>query len=389
MRWLVPLLLALAAPAQAERAVPLPGAVADASWRGALTLALPLDRPVPWRVAVEEGPWRLVLDTAEVDWSALPPPVDGDVAVGLLQGRVAEGWSRLVMELSGPMRIERAWMETGEGVTLHLELAPGAAAVARVAPAWEAPDEAALATAPERRRQTGDRPLVVALDPGHGGEDPGALREELSEAELMLSFARELAEVLRRNGHIVVLTREEDVFVALRARASIARAAGADLMVSLHADALEGGGASGATVYTLSDEASDTVSAELAARLGRDDLVVGLELQDPGDEVARVLLDLARTETDPRADMLARQMVAEMNAAGIRLHKRPRLEAGFTVLKAPDIPSVLVELGFLSSQADRRNLRNPRWRSRMAQAIATAIEAWAVEDAAAASNLRR
>ncbi|TFL17833.1 N-acetylmuramoyl-L-alanine amidase family protein [Jannaschia formosa] len=388
MRWLA-LVLALAAPALAERAVPLEGAVAETSWRGALSLQVPLDRAVPWRASVAANPWRLVLDTAEVDWSAAPSLVDGDVVTGLREGRVAEGWSRLVLDLSGPMRIERAWMETGQGATLRLDLRPGAGETARVAPAWDSPAQVPLDAAPDRRRRAGDRPLVVALDPGHGGIDPGAERDGLVEADLVLAFAKDLAETLKRAGHVPVLTRETDSFVALRARASVARAAGADLMISIHADAVEGGGASGATVYTLSDEASDGISSELAARHGRDDLLLGLELEDSGDEVARVLMDLARAETAPRADHLANELVRSIDAAGIRLHKRPRLEAAFTVLKAPDIPSVLLELGFLSSQADRRNLRDPGWQRRMGQAIADAVDAWAARDAATAEKLRQ
>ncbi|WP_371154322.1 N-acetylmuramoyl-L-alanine amidase [Jannaschia sp. 2305UL9-9] len=388
------LLMCFSLPSQAQdfRALAVPDAaqtVIEDVRRGGLSLDLPISQAVPWRVFLRSDPWRLILDTSEVDWSALDATaIDGDRATGLRSGRVHPGWSRLVVDLMGPMQLDRAWMETGQGARIRIVLTEGAGTPGPlIAQGWDRIAPPDIATG--RTRQTGDRPLVIALDPGHGGIDPGAERAGLTEADLMLRFARELAEVLRRAGHTVVLTRDGDSFLSLRGRASVARAAGADLMISLHADALDGGGAQGATVYTLSEEASDAMSAELAARLGRDDLLLGLELSDPGDEVAQVLIDLARAETAPRAAALADALVAGLNGAGLRLHKRPRLRAGFTVLKAPDIPSVLLELGFMSNGTDLANLTAPAWRARMAAAIANAIEAWAVDDAAEALRLRR
>jgi N-acetylmuramoyl-L-alanine amidase len=381
---LAALLLALALPAAASGL--RPGAAIEVSWRGALTLTLPLERPTPWRAHVAADPWRLVVEARGVDWSALDASPDGDVATEAQVAQVAGEWSRLTLALAGPMRIERAWMETGGAPVLTVEARPGAGAEGPLGPPpWATEALEPLAVAPVRQ----DDRLTVALDPGHGGVDPGALHGDLVEAELTLTFARELRPVLERAGHRVVLTREDDRYVGLRARASIARAAGADLMISLHADAVEGGGASGATVYTLSEGASDALSAELAARHGRGDLIAGLEVDAPGDEVARVLVDLARAETEPRADALADAVVAGLGAAGIRLHKRPRLEAAFTVLKAPDMPSVLLELGFISSQADRRNLRSADWRRRMAEAVAASVAAWAADDAGRRALMRR
>jgi N-acetylmuramoyl-L-alanine amidase len=342
---------------------------------------------VPWRAHVAAEPWRLVVDAEGVDWSALDAAPDGEVATGLRVLELTETWSRLVLDLSGPMQVGRAWLETGAEPRLLIEARPGAGRAGPLgAGPWqpEAPEALAVAT-----RAGSDGRLTIALDPGHGGVDPGALREELTEAALTLTFARELEGLLIRAGHRVVLTREADRFVGLRARASRARAEGADLMISIHADAVAGGGASGATVYTLSDDASDALAAEVTARHGRDDLVPGLELDVPGDAVAQVLVDLARQETAPRADALADAIVGQIAAAGIRLHKRPRLEGPFTVLKTPGIPSVLLELGFLSSQADRRNLRDPVWRAVMAGAVADAVAAWASEDARRAALVRR
>ena len=228
----------------------------------------------------------------------------------------------------------------------------------------------------------GGGPLVVVLDPGHGGIDPGAEREDHSEAALMLTFARELKEALVRDGRFrVVLTREEDVFVPLETRTSIAREAGADVFLSLHADALAEGDAQGATVYTLAEDASDEASAALAERHDRDDLLAGVDLSDQDDVVAEVLMDMARTETQPRAERLADAIVAAVKGVEIRMHRHPHQSGGFSVLKSPDIPSVLLEVGFLSSDRDYKRLSDPAWRAKLAGALVAALGQWAADDA--------
>ena len=336
---------------------------------------------------MRDDPWRLILDTAEVDWSGLnAAPL---AAIGSIRtGQVRLGWSRLVLTLDGPRRIAQAWMETGDGARIHLSLADGAPQTGPLAPRdWDLVPEPPVATT--RAPYTGDRPLIVALDPGHGGVDPGAEHNGLTEATLMLGFARELATVLEGRGHRVVLTRQSDTFVGLRGRPSAARMAGADLLISLHADAVTGGGAEGATVYTLAEVDEDALSAELARRQGQSDLLLGIGETGPGDEIARLLVELSQRATAPRSARLAASLVSGLSEAGIRLHKRPRLGGQFTVLKAPDIPSVLLELGFMSSESDLANLLSPAWRARMAGAIADGVDDWAAADAAATGILGR
>jgi N-acetylmuramoyl-L-alanine amidase len=187
----------------------------------------------------------------------------------------------------------------------------------------------------------------------------------------------------------VVLTRDSDVFVSLDARVAIAHQAGADLFVSLHADALSEGGAHGATIYTLSEEASDTASAHLAARHNRADIIAGADLTGADDQVTRILLDLARQETEPRSRTLAQTFVDSMAEAGGPMNSRPLRKAGFSVLKSADIPSVLVEVGFLSSKRDLENLRNPEWRSAITAAMARAILNWRRYDAEQRKLVRR
>lgn len=185
------------------------------------------------------------------------------------------------------------------------------------------------------------------------------------------------------------MTREDDVFVPLESRISIAHAARADVMLSLHADALAEGRASGATIYTLSETASDEASEKLAERHDCADLLAGVDLSNQDDVIAGVLMDLARLETAPRSDQLAEALVEGLRHSVGGLHKRPRLRAGFSVLKSPSFPSVLVELGFISSARDRKNLTDPNWRARAAQGIRDALQVWSVEDAARADLVRQ
>lgn len=350
-----------------------------------LAVTLAISQPVPWRVRFLDAPPRLVLDAREIDWTglhALPLP---DSIRALRAGSFRPGWSRLVIELAAPQRLTLSEMATTDsGAAIRLTLAPTdpsafAAEAARPdLPEWAPPDPAEL---PVLLPQ-GTGPIVVVLDPGHGGIDPGAERDGQREADLMLTFGRELQELLLRDGRFqVVMTREEDVFVPLETRTSIAREAGADLFLSLHADALAEGEATGATVYTLTEEATDAASAALAERHDRDDLLAGIDLSDQDDVVAEVLMDMARTETMPRTDRLAQAIVGAIRSAEIRMHRRPRQTAGFSVLKSPDIPSVLLELGFLSSARDFDRLIDPAWRARMAEAVLQAIVTWAREDA--------
>ena len=353
---------------------------------GGVEIALAISQPVPWRVRLLDGPPRLILDMREVDWTgagtlALPAPVR-DLRAGVFR----PGWSRLVVELDGPWTMVRSEMQTGDhGAVVRLALEPAtpemfAAEAARPEPAEWAPPQAADLPPPPVQ---GSGPVVVVLDPGHGGIDPGAEREGRTEAQLMLTFARELKEALLRDGRFkVVMTRNEDVFVPLESRISIARAAGATVFLSLHADALAEGEAQGATVYTLSGDATDEAAQALAERHDRDDLLAGLDLSAQDDLVVTVLMDMARTETRPRVDRLAGHLVGAIRGAELRMHRHPHQQGGFSVLKSPDIPSALVELGFLSSARDLKRLEDPEWRARMAAALVAGLAAWAEEDRA-------
>jgi N-acetylmuramoyl-L-alanine amidase len=222
------------------------------------------------------------------------------------------------------------------------------------------------------------RPLVV-IDPGHGGIDNGtrAASGEL-EKSIVLEFALQLRDQIEKSGkYRVLMTRTDDSFVPLAERVSMARSRQAWLFISIHADALArgDGDAQGATIYTLSETASDAASARLAESENRADVIAGLDLSaEPGD-VADILFDLARRETKTFSVQFARALANEMRNA-TRMHKDPLRSAGFRVLKAPDVPSVLVELGYVSNRGDLKHLTSEAWRSRTAASIARAVESF-------------
>ncbi len=392
--WLVPHAMSQELSALA-RVDPAASSIED-GWFGRSDITLRLSQGVPYRVFTLDAPARLVVDFREVDFQ-------GVTADGLLAeaGRVAAvrfgafqpGWSRMVLDLAEPMLPREIGMavepDTGRatlGVMLKTvdEDEFAAAAGAPDDPNWAPAFLSAPAPAPSR-----EDGFTVVLDPGHGGIDPGAERDGVNEKELMLSFGRTLADILRRAGVDVVLTRDEDVFVALQTRVAIAHRVQADLFVSLHADSLSQGGAKGATVYVLSEEASDAATAHLAARHNRSDIIAGADLTGSDDQVAQVLLDLARQETEPRSAALAQELIGGMDAAGGPMNRRPLRKAGFSVLKSADIPSALVEIGFLSSKRDLQNLSDPIWRRGMAEGMARGILAWRDADAARAALVRQ
>lgn len=363
---------------------------------GELTLALALSQPVPWRVFTLDDPRRLVLDFSEVIW---PEAIDvvADEVSDLRMGVFQPGWSRMVIDLTEPLVVETAELGTqaADGsATLNITLeqtTPEAFARGAGTPMSALFSLKDRVVDPVPAPTPADGQLRVMLDPGHGGIDPGAEAGGLVEADLMLTFARELREVLlRAGGFDVVMTRDDDVFVPLETRITLARAAAADVFLSLHADALpeDAGEASGATIYTLSDGASDVASQRLAERHDQADLLAGIDLSGQGDEIALVLMDIARRETAPRTDMLADHLVGGLRAATGAMNSRPLRSAGFSVLKAPDIPSVLVEIGFLSSAEDRKNLADPKWRLTAAQGIRDALRAWAEADSARSRLVR-
>lgn len=221
------------------------------------------------------------------------------------------------------------------------------------------------------------RKRTIVIDPGHGGVDPGAIGVSgIYEKHITLAAARDLKEHLERTGRFNVhLTRDRDVFIRLRGRIEIAREHKADLFLSVHADTIRNKKVRGLSVYTLSEKASDKEAAELAERENKSDLIAGIDLSHESAEVTNILIDLAQRETMNQSARLASLLVGELGKR-VKVLRNPHRFAGFAVLKAPDVPSVLIELGFLSNRDDERALRSRAHRRKMAQAIAGAVDAY-------------
>ncbi|GGF67821.1 N-acetylmuramoyl-L-alanine amidase [Paracoccus acridae] len=356
-----------------------------------LELRLSLTKAVPYRSYLVDGPPRLVVDVKDTDFGlARPQDLFGaDLAPAIRWGPYREGWSRVVVELPGTYRIDSAGQQARAALSqITVALAPVAAQDFAPRPSATA----ALRDLPEPAElpaQPGDEGFTVVLDPGHGGFDPGALAEGESEANLVLVFSLELRAALQARGITVEMTRSDDSFVALERRMTTARQARGDLFISLHADALPQGQAAGATVYVWNPAADDRAAEQLSLRHGRDDLVAGADLTGHDDALTGVLMDFVRTDTQPRSESFARWLTSRMSLMGIGMHERPVQRATYSVLKSPDIPSVLLELGFISDHDDRANLLNPLWRGRMVQVVSDAIVGWARDEAARAAMLRQ
>ena len=391
---------ALSAPAQDFSALARIDSVRSAitnAGSDSVQVDLRLSQGVPFRVFTLSRPDRLVIDFREVDWTGLTSEtlLQSQKIVEVRFGSYRPGWSRLVAQMAQPMAVADVAMtiaaETGSA-DLSLSLRPvsraayDAAAGAPYDPRWDLPPD----TLDPPRQDKATRRLVVMLDPGHGGIDPGAENRGIKEADLMLLLARELKDTLLRTGdYDVLLTRDADVFVSLEDRVRLAHQRGADVFISLHADALAQGVAHGARIFTLSDEASDAASAALAERHDRLDILSGIDLNGADDVVTDVLLDLARLETAPRARALAKSVLAGIENATGDLYKLPLQQAAFSVLKAADIPSILVEAGFLSTDQDLDNLVDPLWRAGFIAGLRDGLAAWVISDLAEAALRRR
>jgi len=317
------------------------------------------------------------------------------------------GKSRIVMDANAPVIIERSFViDAKDGAPARLvidlvrtdratfdsdrkkrsqeaadRLGDKIASLARLDPPETPPSPVVPRARPKRAdRADGSKPSkprrrVIVLDPGHGGVDPGALSHRgTSEKTVVFKFAQVLAEHLTKTGRYrVAMTRNKDTFVRLKDRVRIAREKEADLFIALHADSLKRGDARGATVYTLSENASDREAGALAAKENRADIIAGVDLGGESDEVTGILIDLAQRETKNQSVYFAKTLVKSMDRI-TRMTSRPHRSAGFRVLKAPDVPSVLLELGYLSSLRDEALLRSHAWRSKTSEAIVRAID---------------
>jgi N-acetylmuramoyl-L-alanine amidase len=335
-------------------------------------------------------PYRIVVDLPEIEFTLSQSA--GQTGRGLVSqyrfGLMAPGKSRIVMDLVGPAVIDKAFVldaADGQPARLVIDLAASdrdafLAAIAEQRRAGLGPEEARPAAEPPPAAAAPGLPTVV-IDPGHGGIDSGAVTPKGDEEKaIVLDFARRLAAKIEATGRYrAVLTRSDDSFVSLADRVSTARKNQAALFISIHADTLpDPFGVRGATVYTLSDTASDAESARYAEKENRADLIAGLDLSAQTDAVADILFDLTRRETKTFSNKFARVLTDRFKAA-VTLNKNPRRSAGFWVLRAPDVPSVLLELGYLSNRQDAKLMLSDAWREQATDALVAAVDGFFAE----------
>jgi N-acetylmuramoyl-L-alanine amidase len=383
------LALAAALPAAAQTADPPPAIATDARLGGdnlRTRLVIDLDRPVAVRAFTLADPYRVVIDLPDVNFQL--PDGRGAQKRGLISafryGLFAPGKARIVIDATGPVSVDKAFVLDpidDQPARLVVDLVKtDRATFLRTVTRAEAPRlEGERRPFPSENpvKKPDDKPVVV-IDPGHGGLDPGATsagRGGGSEKDIVLAFALRLQQKLAESGRYqVVMTRDTDTFVALGDRVKVARENGAALFVSVHADTLSDPfGVRGATVYTLSETASDEQAARLAEKENRADVIAGIDLSEEPEEVAGILIELAQRETKTFAMQFARTLVGELRTS-LRLNKNPVRSAGFRVLRAPDVPSVLLELGYVSTKDDLKQLMSASWRERTADAMARAID---------------
>lgn len=352
----------------------------------ATRLELDLSRPTTVGSTVLENPDRIVLESGAVDFQ-LPADAGRSVpAGGLIRsfrfGHFAPGRSRIVIDLAGPARIQKINVASIAGgdpsrLTVQLAKCDRAAFHALAAQLDPAPTSEPGKDIVQIDPTSDPRPVVV-LDPGHGGIDPGAKGVgNILEKRVVFDFATALADKLKADGRYkVVMTRSDDTFVSLGDRVKVARDARASLFISLHADTLASSAdVTGATVYTASDKASDAEAAHVAETENKADEVAGLEAAPDATDVSDILFDLTRRETRTFSHAYQRTLAGYWQKIA-RLNKNPERSAGFKVLQAPDVPSVLLELGYLSNEKDVAALTSVDWRDKAAASVAASVDAF-------------
>jgi N-acetylmuramoyl-L-alanine amidase len=330
-------------------------------------------------------PYRVVVDLPQVVFKL--PPHAGEHGRGLVKafryGLIMRGGSRIVLDVTGPVRVDKAFtLPAADGQPAKLVLDLAATDRETFLHNIELQNHTTphiptqrSASVPETDKDP--RPLIV-LDPGHGGIDSGtsSYNGKVDEKDVVLAFGLELRKILEQSGkYRVAMTRSDDTFVPLTERVRFARQHHASLFISIHADSVprSEGEATGASIYTLSAHASDAEAASLAEKENKSDVIAGVDLSTEPDDVANILIDLAQRETKTFSVQFARTLASDIKPVA-PLHVHPVKSAGFIVLKDPDVPSVLLELGYMTTPSDLKNLVSPEWRARTAEGVARAID---------------
>jgi N-acetylmuramoyl-L-alanine amidase len=382
-------LLCLATPVVAA---PVVDAVRIGDYQTRSRFVVDLNGPVSFKVFTLADPYRVVIDLPEVVWRIKPKDMPrGKRITGYRLVLYQPGKSRIVMDVAKPIKIEKAFLLGPSGAYGHrlvidlADITPEAFLRTNRRPV------AAPAQSSRRNKSASVRPPqppwkakklrnlkpLIAIDPGHGGVDPGARGVRGSwEKTITLSQARELRRQLIASGRYrVILTRGRDIFVRLRERIAIAQRAEADVFISLHADSIANRKLRGGSVYTLSEKASDKEAEALASKENKADIIAGVDFSDQSKTVTRILIDLSQRMTKNASVTLAKSLIDNLGSTTKMLRRTHRF-AGFAVLKAPEIPSVLIEMGYLSNPTDEKLLRSKAHQKRIAKAILVGINAY-------------
>jgi N-acetylmuramoyl-L-alanine amidase len=345
-------------------------------------------------------PYRVIVDLPDVSFDL--PANSGKAGRGLISafryGLIGRGKARIVLDAHGPVKIDKAFVQAAfedQPARLVLDLVRTDAASFKKSAEAVKPIESVATVTLGSQKTVREVPVlvrekpVIVIDPGHGGNDSGAsgVHGE-DEKEIVLAVGKILRDKLARSGRYkVVMTRDDDKFIPLEQRTAIARAHKAELFISLHADYIpkREGDARGATVYTVSERASDREAARLAEKENKADLIGAPGLKKQSDDIVNILYDLTHRETQNFSALFQRTLVGQMKTGGILLHQDAMRSAGFVVLKSPNVPSVLVELGYVSNADDVKNLTSDAWRNKAADSIAAAVDTFFAEHSAVAA----
>ena len=347
---------------------------------GGIEINLQLSQGVPYKIWMDRDPLSLIIDFNVLNFNGIDlEKINQSKNIKSIEIKELDTeWSRLSFHLADYWAIENTEMSISpqdNSASLSIFLKSISEGV------FSLTDKPNKDFSSNKISAIENNDFVVVLDPGHGGRDPGAEAGGYRESSLMLELAEAVKESLIRNTDFkVVLTRTEDKFLSLEDRITIASQSDANLFISLHADAVIEGEASGTTVYLLSDKATDKMSAQLASRHDRSEILRGVDLSGLDSQVASVLLDMARQETKPRSEAVASFILKVFKEKITELSSQPLRYAAFSVLKSPDIPSILIEAGFMSTSSDLQNLTTKKWRREFADSLAEAISRWHVRD---------
>lgn len=353
-------------------------------------LVLDLDTKLPYRIFALDNPYRVVIDFPELEWNITAPndPTSQGIVSNYRFGLFRAGNSRLVVDLRKPVAVTKHLYLPPTGAHGHrfvVDLAPVSQANFRIggsgitSKGWREPARPEVKPPADRRQGKGGRwkngKRLIVIDPGHGGLDPGATgRTGLREKYLTLKLAQTVQRVIEATGRYrASLTRGRDVYVPLRRRFEMAENAGAELFVSLHADSNHNHDLRGASVYTLSERSSDREAAALAAKENRSDAIAGIDLSHQSDAVASLLIELRQRQTMNESAVFGEILLRQLGRS-TRLLRNSHRFAGFAVLKSPDVPSVLLEIGYLSNKYDERLFRQSKHHKRIAKALLRAID---------------